>query len=85
MSVADRVVAALADVEGLRPAVERSWGSAVDLTPDAVQVRLIATRLPLPPLLARAAAVVRPVLADTEWAGATLRLIVTDVDAGAFS
>ncbi|MEW2501862.1 hypothetical protein AB0878_15405 [Amycolatopsis sp. NPDC047767] len=85
MRVAERVVAALADVEGLRPSVERSWGSAVDLTPEAVHVRLIATRLPLPPLLARAEAVVRPVLADTEWAGATLRLIVTDVDAGAFS
>ncbi|WIX80922.1 hypothetical protein QRX50_09230 [Amycolatopsis carbonis] len=85
MSVAEAIAAALADVEGLRPAVERTWGSAVDLTPEAVQVRLIATLLPLPPLLARAAAVVRPVLADTEWVSATLRLIVTDVDAGAFT
>ncbi|MEV8606826.1 hypothetical protein AB0383_02475 [Amycolatopsis sp. NPDC051373] len=85
MNIAEGIVSALADVEGLRPAVERIRGSAVDLIPEAVQIRLIATRLPLPPLLARAAAVVRPVLADTEWAGATLRLIVTDVDAGAFS
>ncbi|MEU4669401.1 hypothetical protein AB0F91_15790 [Amycolatopsis sp. NPDC023774] len=83
MSVAERVVAALAEVAGLRPAVERSWASAVDLTPEAVRVGLIAT--PLPPMLARAAGVVRPVLAGTEWAGATLRLIVSDVDAGAFS
>ncbi|MGW4482404.1 hypothetical protein ACWEOE_01060 [Amycolatopsis sp. NPDC004368] len=84
MSVGLRIVEALGEVAGLRPAVERNRLSAVDLGPEAVQIRLIATRLPLPPLLAHAEAVVRPVLAGTEWADVPLRLIVTDVDAAAF-
>ncbi|WP_326567172.1 hypothetical protein VSH64_35805 [Amycolatopsis rhabdoformis] len=84
MNVAVRIVEALAEVAGLRLAVERNRLSAVDLGAEAVQIRLIATRLPLPPLLDEAAAVVRPVLVDTEWADVPLRLIVTDVDAAAF-
>ncbi|QRP46236.1 hypothetical protein [Amycolatopsis sp. FDAARGOS 1241] len=68
----------------LRPAAARGVAVTVELSPDTVQVRLIATRVPLPPLLAQAEAVGRPVLADTEWAGAKPRLVVTDLDGGAF-
>lgn len=82
-----RIVGALAAVDGLRPATSESvWlpGAAVDLSAGRVEIRLIATRLPIPPLLDRAAAAVRPVLAGTEWADARLRLVVTDLDGAAF-
>ncbi|SEP52165.1 hypothetical protein [Amycolatopsis saalfeldensis] len=90
----DRIVAALEKVDGLRPATpiapEHSWvpgdwsGTAVDLDPETVQIRLIATRLPLPPLLDAAADAVRAVLDGTEWDSAKLRLVVTDIDGAAF-
>ena len=91
----EKIVGALAAVDGLRPATpvspETTWlpvdwaGLAVDLAADVVQIRLIATRLPLPPLLDQAAAVVRPILAGTEWEHARLRLVVTDLDGAAFA
>ncbi|MDT8910616.1 hypothetical protein [Amycolatopsis sp. PS_44_ISF1] len=90
----DRIVAALERVDGLRPATlivpEHPWvpgdwsGLAVDLDPDTVQIHLIATRLPLTPLLEAAAAEVRAVLAGTAWDTAKLRLVVTDIDGAAF-
>ncbi|GAA3557430.1 hypothetical protein GCM10022222_46270 [Amycolatopsis ultiminotia] len=93
-ATAGKVAEAVTGVEGLRPATavspEVSWlpvdlsGGAVDLTPDLVEVRLIATRLPLPPLLAQAGAAVRAVLDGTEWAATPLRLVVTDLDGAAF-
>lgn len=85
----ERIVGALADVAGLRPATPSfpmAWdGLAVDLGPEVVRIRLIATRLPIPPLLERAAEAVRPVLTGTEWANARLRLEVTDLDGAAFA
>ncbi|SFW55782.1 hypothetical protein [Amycolatopsis australiensis] len=84
---AEKIVGALESVDGLRPAtwpVERT-AAAVDLSPEVVRIRLIATRLPIPPLLDRATEVVRPVLAGTEWANARLRLVVTDLDGAAFA
>lgn len=84
----ERIVGALAEVAGLRPATPSlpmgREGMAVDLSPEVVQVRLIATRLPIPPLLDRAARAVRPVLTGTEWENARLRLVVTDLDGAAF-
>ncbi|WIY04656.1 hypothetical protein QRX60_12690 [Amycolatopsis mongoliensis] len=90
-----KIVGALAAVDGLRPATpispEATWlpvdwaGLAVDLTADVVELRLIATRLPIPPLLEQATAVVRPLLAGTEWENARLRLVVTDLDGAAFA
>ncbi|MFI5584966.1 hypothetical protein ACIA5G_08045 [Amycolatopsis sp. NPDC051758] len=90
----EKIVGALRAVDGLRPATpvspETTWlpvdweGMAVDLSPELVQIRLIATRLPIPPLLDQAAELVRPVLAGTEWEKARLRLVVTDVDGAAF-
>ncbi|MGW3964646.1 hypothetical protein ACWED2_32865 [Amycolatopsis sp. NPDC005003] len=86
---AEKIVGALAAVDGLRPAVpslpvERD-GLAVDLSREVVRIRLIATRLPIPPLLDRAAEAVRTVLVGTEWENALLRLEVTDLDGAAFA
>jgi len=82
----DKIVGALEMVDGVRPALPVAWDTpAVELGPEVVEIRLIATRLPIPPLLDRAAQAVRPVLAGTEWANARLRLVVTDLDGAAFA
>ncbi len=82
----ERILGVLEAVDGVRPALPVAWDTlAVDLGPDVVEIRLIATRLPIPPLLDRAAEAVRPVLAGTEWANARLRLVVTDLDGAAFA
>lgn len=84
---AEKLLGAIKEVDGLRPAtwLSMEWaGSAVDLSPERVEIRLIATRLPLPPLLDKAAEVVRPLLVGTEWERARLRLVVTDLDGAAF-
>ena len=87
------VVNAVRTVPGLRPAtpVRLPPGSlwdpdtlAVDLD-EQIEVRLVATALPLPPRLDQAGAAVRAVLAGTQWAQAPLRLRVTDIDASAFT
>lgn len=57
---------------------------AVDLSEDLAEIRVLATALPLPPLLKEADSACRAALAGTRWANATLRLIVVDVDAAAF-
>jgi hypothetical protein len=91
----EKIIGAIKGVAGLRPATpispETTWlpvdweGMAVDLSPEVVQIRLIATRLPIPPLLDLASAAVRPVLVGTEWENARLRLVVTDLDGAAFA
>lgn len=94
--LADRILGAAESVTGIRPAVPIiredlapfPWDSrkfAVDLTPEVVEVRVIAAALPLPPLLERTAAAIRAVLAGTAWEGAELRLVVTELDAAAVS
>ncbi|GAB3352262.1 hypothetical protein [Amycolatopsis echigonensis] len=93
--MAGKLADALSAVDGLRPATsaaaEISWlrtdpaGGSVDLTSDAVEIRLVALRLPLPPLLSAAEAQVRETLDGTEWAGARIRLVVTDIDGTAFT
>lgn len=89
-----RLLAAIRSVPGLRPAYPMPrvgptqrlpWdpaGLAVDLG-DTVEVRLVATALPLPPLLDQAETACRTALADTPWARAALRLVITDLDAAA--
>ncbi|ATY15580.1 hypothetical protein CU254_38245 [Amycolatopsis sp. AA4] len=94
-SLAGTIADALSALDGLRPATsvaaEISWlrtdpaGGAVDLTSDSVEIRVVALRLPLPPLLSAAEARVRAVLAGTEWADASIRLVVTDIDGAAFA
>ncbi|SFA77126.1 hypothetical protein SAMN05216266_101331 [Amycolatopsis marina] len=89
--ITEKLLAALGTVPGLRPATPTAestaaripwdWdGIAIDLDDDVVRIRLVATRLPLPPLLRSAADVLRPVLVGTQWEAATLRLVVTDLD-----
>nr|WP_225954208.1 hypothetical protein [Kibdelosporangium phytohabitans] len=61
------------------------WDSlAVEIGEDLVRVQVVATKLPLPALLGKANAVIRPVLARTELATARLEIVVTDVDRTAF-
>lgn len=85
-AIAGKVADAVSGLDGLRLATslaaEISWlpsdpsGGAVELAGNTVEIRLLALRLPLPPLLASAEAAVREALAGTEWADAHLRLVV---------
>ncbi|NEW40951.1 hypothetical protein GV794_26510 [Nocardia cyriacigeorgica] len=92
----DKIIGAVEGISGLRPATpivreNASWWPwdartyAVDVTDDAVQVRVVAAALPLPPLLDLASEAIRPVLTGTPWEQATLRLVVTELDAAAFA
>ncbi|MFD9737943.1 hypothetical protein [Umezawaea sp. NPDC059074] len=92
--VAEKLLAALRGVPGLRPAtppvkptvpwVPWDWDTlALDLGAEVVEVRVVATALPLPPLLAEATHALREVLRHTPFANALLRIVVTDLDAGA--
>jgi hypothetical protein len=90
-AVTEVVLAALRKVPGLRPATPRvarlPWDLdllAVDVAADEVEVRLVALALPLPPLLLRAETVLRQALAEVGYGSATLRLVLTDLDATAF-
>ena len=85
----DELLAALAAVPGLRPssppltAALGRWSLdtlAVDVDESLVHVRLVATALPLPPLLEVASAVLEKVIAASPYSGAVLRLTVTDLD-----
>ncbi|MFI6869478.1 hypothetical protein [Nocardia sp. NPDC050406] len=90
----DKIVAAVEAVDGLRPAAPFgleavSWlpqggrSYAVDIDKEVVEIRVVASRLPLPPLLERLTAAVAPLLADTEWSTATVRVVVAALDAAA--
>jgi len=92
--VVDTVLEALRGIPGLRPATPSAtrvatlvpWNVdvlAVDVTDEVVELRLVALRLPLPPLLRRAEVVLRAALLGTKWESARLRLVVTDLDAAA--
>jgi hypothetical protein len=85
---------ALRQVPGLRPAqpatvpARVSWDAdlmAVDIDDDQVTVRVVASQLPLPPLLTQAGAVLRAALDEHGHGGLRLRLEVTDLDRAAFS
>lgn len=90
----DKIVAAVEAVDGLRPVAPFgleavSWlpqGSksyAVDIGREVVEIRVVASELPLPPLLERLTAAVLPLLEGTEWTGATVRVVVAELDAAA--
>ena len=86
----------LRGLPGLRAATpstrsEAAWvpwdldAMAVDVADDVVEIRLVALALPLPPVLRRAEAALRSVLDESAWSGARLRLLITDIDARAFT
>ncbi|MBF6436425.1 hypothetical protein [Nocardia cyriacigeorgica] len=94
--VIDKIIGAVEGISGLRPATpivreNATWWPwdarkyAVDLTERAVVVRVVAATLPLPPLLDLAGKAIGLVLAGTPWERATLRLVVTELDAAAFT
>lgn len=59
-------------------------GLAVRVSEDVVEVRVVAHRLPLPPLLDRAGLAARAALAGTAWADVVLRLVVSEITDDAF-
>ena len=64
-----------------------SWDldrTAVDVDEQTVTVRVVALALPLPPVLARAEALLRKAIDDAGRPEAVLRLVVADLDATAF-
>ncbi|MEV6907406.1 hypothetical protein [Amycolatopsis sp. NPDC051071] len=88
------LLSALREVPGLRAATPSTTAAAsavpwdldvmaVDITEHVVEIRVVALSVPIPPLTEAAGAVLRAVLAGTAWENASLRLVVTDVDAGA--
>ncbi|WP_405493265.1 hypothetical protein [Nocardia sp. NBC_00511] len=90
--LAEAIADAMAAVPGVRPAptlTDTSWlpkpirGSAVDIGPGLIEIRVVATELPLRPLADRLTEAVAPILADTAWADTTVRVIVTDVESTA--
>lgn len=89
-ALTEALLAALRGVAGLRPEtppiVPAGWvpwdvdALAIDIDEDFVEVRVVATRLPLPALLRRAETTLRSAMQSTGWAKAPLRLVVTDID-----
>ncbi len=90
-----RVAAAVGTVDGLSLVVPlraqalrwagRDAALAVDVDIDGVEVRLVAHRLPLPPLLDQAAAAVGVALSGTGWERVPLRLVVAELAGRALS
>ncbi|MGV9679367.1 hypothetical protein ACWDSJ_29155 [Nocardia sp. NPDC003482] len=91
----DELVAAIEAVEGLRPAVpfglpDTGWlpwdrkRAAVEANSALIELRVVATALPLPPLLDRLTERVRAVLAAAGRPDVALRVTVTELDAAAF-
>ncbi|MCM6776340.1 hypothetical protein NDR87_20565 [Nocardia sp. CDC159] len=88
----DKLVACIETVDGLRPAapLDSQWlpwdraRDAVDVGSESIEIRVVATALPLPPLLRQLTELVREVLEQTDRADIPLRVVVTDLDAGAF-
>ena len=89
------ILAVLKEIPELRPASPVassmiSWVSwdldrtAVDVDEQTVTVRVVALALPLPPVLARAEALLRKAIDDAGRPEAVLRLVVADLDATAF-
>ena len=89
------VLAALKEIPELRPAAPvasamAAWvawdldRTAVDVDDEGVTVRVVALALPLPPVLARAEGLLRKVIDEAGRPAAVLRLVVADIDAGAF-
>ncbi|MGW5383253.1 hypothetical protein [Nocardia sp. NPDC003963] len=94
--LSDKIIDAVAATPELRPAApiiceHAGWWPldprryAVGLSATVVEVRVVATGLPLAPLLDSLAAAIRPLLPGTRWESAELRLVVTELDATALT
>ena len=89
--LAARLLDALRAQPGLRPATPATlpavpWDLdtfAIDVDPDLIEIRVVATHLPLPPLVDRAHRALRPVVDDSPYPAALLRIVITDIDAAA--
>ncbi|WNV88444.1 hypothetical protein [Umezawaea sp. Da 62-37] len=90
----EKLLAVLREVPGLKaatptiaptsPWVPWDWDSlAVDLGSEVVEIRVVATALPLPPLLDKATVMLGEVLRQNGFEAAVLRIVVTDLDAAA--
>ncbi|MFB8007168.1 hypothetical protein [Nocardia sp. NPDC056000] len=87
----DKIAEVLSALDGLEPEPSITGGlpwpgrnTAIDIVAGIIEIRVVATALPLPALLDRLSEAVRPLLADTAWADATIRLVVTHLAASAF-
>ncbi|WP_067564176.1 hypothetical protein [Nocardia acidivorans] len=87
----DKIAGAVSAVPGLELESSVAEGvrwpgrsTAIELGTGIVEIRVVATALPLKTLLGRLTEAVEPLLADTPWAGATLRMVVTRLAASAF-
>lgn len=80
------LLAALREVDGLRPAAPWDLGAlAVGVDEELIEIRLVALALPLPPLLRKAEAALRSIVDESPFGNARLRLLVTDLDATALA
>ncbi|MFE5504878.1 hypothetical protein ACFQ73_20105 [Amycolatopsis japonica] len=88
------LLSALREIPGLRAATPSTTAAAsavpwdldvmaVDISEDVVEIRVVALEVPIPPLTEVAGTALRAVLTGTPWENASLRLVVTDVDAAA--
>jgi hypothetical protein len=93
--LAEKLLTALRGLPGLRPAtpstvlamtwVPWDWDTlAIDLEDEVVVIRVVATKLPLPPLVGEAEKALRAVLAASGRPTARLRVEITDIDGAAF-
>ncbi|MFF2551128.1 hypothetical protein ACFVUS_09005 [Nocardia sp. NPDC058058] len=87
----DAIAEAISALDGLEPEPSITGGlpwpgrnTAIDFIAGTIEIRVVATALPLPALLDRLSEAVRPLLADTAWADATIRMVVTRLAASAF-
>lgn len=62
----------------------RDEGMAVSVSDDLVEVRVVAHRLPLPPMLDRAGDLARAGLAGTRWSEVPVRFVVAELARSAF-
>lgn len=90
------LLAVLGRIPGLRPASPSTthvgsrvpWNLdtlAVGIDDELIEIRVVALALPLPPILREAETALHTALKETRWKDARLRLIVTDIDAAAFT
>jgi hypothetical protein len=89
--LAGRLLDVLRAEPGLRPATPSAlpavpWDLgtfAIDVDADLIEIRVVATRLPLPPLIDRAHRALRGIVDDSPFKAAVLRIVINDIDAAA--